>query len=105
MCQKGKWEPAVVIDLDETPRSYRVRTPDGSIFRRNRRHLLHVPKSEENEQATNAETTMTNVERLHESPTKVTYERDTDQRLNTDHVTTRSGRVVKKPKRFGDYKH
>ena len=43
---------------------------------------------------------MTNVER---SPTKVTHERSSEQRLTTDQVTTRSGRVVKKPKRFGDY--
>ena len=47
-----------------------------------------------------AETTMTNVKR---SPTKVTHERNSEQRLTTDQVTTRSGRVVKKPKRFGDY--
>ena len=47
-----------------------------------------------------AETTMTNVKR---SPTKVTHERNSEQRLTRDQVTTRSGRVVKKPKRFGDY--
>ena len=100
ICHKEKWEPAVVIDLDETPRSYHVRTPDGSTFRQNRRHLLQVPKLEDNEQIATAETTMTNVER---SPTKVTQEGNSEQRLTTDQVTTRSGRVVKKPKRFGDY--
>ena len=77
-----------------------VRTPDGSTFRRNRRHLLQAPKSEDNKQIATAETTMTNVER---SPTKVTQEGNSEQRLTTDQVTTRSGRVVKKPKRFGDY--
>ena len=71
ICHKGKWEPAVVIDLDETPRSYHVRTQDGSTFRRNRRHLLQVPKSEDNEQTATAETTMTNVKR---SPMKVPHE-------------------------------
>ena len=101
MCHKGKWEPAVVIDLDGTPRSYYVQTPDGrSTFRRNRRHLLQVLKYEDNEQTATEETTMTNVER---SPTKVTHEGNSEQRLTTDQVTTRSGRVVKKPKRFGDY--
>ena len=97
---KEKWEPAVVIDLDETPRSYHVRTQDGSTFRRNKRHLLQVKKSEDNEQTATAETTMTNVER---SPTKVTHEGNSEQRLTTDQVTTRSGREVKNPKRFGDY--
>ena len=43
---------------------------------------------------------MTNVER---SPTKVTHERNNEQHHTTDQVTTRSGRVVKEPKRFGDY--
>jgi hypothetical protein len=109
LCQKGKWKPAVVIDLDEAPRSYHVRTPDGSTFRRNRRHLLHAPKSEGREQITVAEPTMaettlmTNVEGLHESPAKVMYERNTEQCHPTDHVKTRSGRIVKKPKRFDDY--
>ena len=80
-----------------TPRSYHIRicTLDDSIFRRNRRHLLHVPKCEENEQTTTTETTMTNVERLHESPRKVTHERNAEQRLITEHVTKRSRRAVK----------
>ena len=63
MIECQKWGPAVVIDLDETPRPYHVRTQDGSTFRRNRRHVLQVPKSEDNEQTATAETTMTNVER------------------------------------------
>ena len=103
MCQKGKWEPAIVIDVDETPRSYHVRTPDGSTFRRNRRHLLQVPKSEENEQIATAGTKTISGERLHESPRKDMHEGNIEQRSTTGYVTTRSGRVVKKPKRFGDY--
>ena len=87
ICHKGNWEPAVAIDLDETPRSYHVRTQDGSTFRRNRRHLLQVTKSEDNEQTATAETTMINVEK---SPTKVTHEGNSEQRLTTDQVTTRS---------------
>jgi hypothetical protein len=50
-----------------------------------------------------AETTKTNVEGLYKSPAKVMYERNTEQYHTTDHAKTRSGRIVKKPKRFGDY--
>ena len=103
MCQKGKWEPAIVIDVNETPRSYHVRTPDGSTFRRNRRHLLQVPKSDENEQIATAGTKTISGEGLHESPRKDMHEGNIEQRPTTEYVTTRSGRVVKKPKRFGDY--
>ena len=45
--QKGKWKPAVVISPTEnTSRSYRVQTPNGSTLRRNRRHLLQNPSPE-----------------------------------------------------------
>ena len=36
-------EPAVVVGTAKTPRSYDVQTETG-ILRRNRRHLLHIPR-------------------------------------------------------------
>ena len=36
---KAFWKPAVVIDIHSAPRSYIIRTADGTILRRNRRHL------------------------------------------------------------------
>ena len=39
--RKGKtWEPAIVTAQHTAPRSYIVKTPDGTAYRRNRRHLL-----------------------------------------------------------------
>lgn len=39
--RKGKtWEPATVTAQHSTTRSYLVKTPDGTAYRRNRRHLL-----------------------------------------------------------------
>jgi len=38
--QDSKWQPAVVLDKLQQPRSYIVQTPDSHIFRRNRRGLL-----------------------------------------------------------------
>ena len=39
--RKGKtWEPAVVTAKHSAPRSFIVTTPEGGVYRRNRRHLL-----------------------------------------------------------------
>ena len=39
--RKGKtWEPAIVIAQHTAPRSYMVKIPDGTAYRRNHRHLL-----------------------------------------------------------------
>ena len=40
--QKVWGNPTVVVRAD-TPRSYIVQSPDGSTFRRNRRHLQEIP--------------------------------------------------------------
>ncbi|CAB3992581.1 Transposon Ty3-I Gag-Pol poly [Paramuricea clavata] len=39
--KQGKlWNPAVVTSQGHTPRSYIVQSPDGSTYRRNRKHIL-----------------------------------------------------------------
>ena len=38
----GNWKPATVLSRHNTPRSYTVRTEDGSECRRNRRHFLKL---------------------------------------------------------------
>ena len=59
--QNGKWKPAVVISPTEnTPISYQVQTPNGSTFRRTRRHLLDIPSPEHHVPCSEAE---------HHSPT------------------------------------
>ncbi len=43
MRRQGKWLPVTVIEQYGTaPQSYLVQTPDGRIYRRNRRHLLRT---------------------------------------------------------------
>ena len=43
--RQGKvWEPAVITGMHKAPRSFLVTTPQGGVYRRNRRHLL--PTSE-----------------------------------------------------------
>ena len=38
--KSGSWKPATVLGQHRTPRSYTVRTSNGSEYRRTRRHLL-----------------------------------------------------------------
>ncbi len=101
--QKGKWEPAVIVDVEETPRSYKVRTTDGGTYRRNRRHLLQVPKAEDNQQSASTNTPEEKMEISEQSPVKSSQETNPEVPSIPDYVTTRSGRVVRKPKRYGEY--
>ena len=41
----GKWRPATVTEIPRAPRSYIVTTPEGSTYRRNRRHINKVPNN------------------------------------------------------------
>lgn len=103
----GNWKPATVLGQQTTPRSYTVRTKDGSEYRRNRRHLL----KSRTPQYTNEETSG-DVDRLEVSTTSEDRECDNgaeseptiNQRptvnppapfMDNEPCTTRSGRVVK----------
>ena len=45
--QKGDtWQPAVVVERHQLPRSFIVRTQDGRVYRRNRKHLLKTGERE-----------------------------------------------------------
>ncbi|MGL5758184.1 hypothetical protein, partial [Plesiomonas sp.] len=39
--QNGMWNPAQVTALAEQPRSYVVETPDGRLYRMNRKYLMY----------------------------------------------------------------
>ena len=38
----GDWKSGIVMEKYNTPRSYVIKTEDGSILQRNRRHLIHT---------------------------------------------------------------
>ena len=42
------WEPVVITGIHEAPRSLIVTTPQGGVYRRNRRHLLPTSESPPN---------------------------------------------------------
>ena len=43
----GKWRPATITGMANTPRSDLVTTPEGSTYRRNRRHINKDQSKEE----------------------------------------------------------
>ena len=105
--KSGNWKPATALGQQSTPRSYTVRTKDGSEYRRNRHHLL----KSRTPQYTNEETSG-DVEKPEVSTTSEDRECDNgaeseptiNQRptvnppapvMGNEPCTTRSGRVVK----------
>jgi len=91
----GDWKPAKVIEVADTPRSYRVETPDGAVYRRNRKHL-HQDKSA----SPKVDTGETDTQQRDEQSTGV--ERATGvSELQDEGHHTRSGRLIKKPTRLG----
>lgn len=43
--EDGTWSPATVLEKRNEPRSYIVRSPNGGVYRRNRRHLRDISAS------------------------------------------------------------
>ena len=115
--RNGKWISAQVLSHHKTPRSYVVRSEDGGVYRRNRRHLQQAettqgPESEYSSQSSENEA------KQPVSPGKTSAEQVMQPEKNglpesiasppeavADHTskTTRSGRVIRTPHRFKDY--
>jgi hypothetical protein len=91
------WEPAVVVRKSSTPRSYDVKTQDGAVYRRNRRHLLKtkekLPEIYDTYEDTNKEVT-----ELNDKMSLIINEPN-----QTQEIRTRSGRLIKKPARYRDF--
>jgi hypothetical protein len=106
----GQWQGGKVVSLHELPRSYIVQTENGSLLRRNRRHLIKT-----SEEPPNVITDIDNPEvpcdtRSNKSsgaaPGIEQRETPCDMRQQTVSDTpakktvTRTGRVVKTPARY-----
>uniref|UniRef100_A0A674EBM2 Gypsy retrotransposon integrase-like protein 1 n=1 Tax=Salmo trutta TaxID=8032 RepID=A0A674EBM2_SALTR len=97
--EHGLWKPAVVIQPADTERSYYVRTAEGAVYRRNRRHLLNTKEQHTDEMNCSPERERDglNTHTAQHTP----YLPATPQELLTDteacstSYRTRSGREVK----------
>lgn len=104
------WKPAVVLREHEQHRSYVVRTPEGRMFRRNRRHLRETAEREfpsaaaerdvdvdmncDNERFTDQDNSRAQTS----AHAPLSHSNTTDSRKQPYY--TRSGRLVKTPPRF-----
>ena len=88
---KNKWQPGTIVDVADTPRSYIVKTQEGGTYRRNRRFIRKdaentTPPVQAPEPPTAAE--------HHPADATPSKPSPPEQQI----VTTRSGRVVRRPK-------
>ena len=108
--QKGDtWQPAVVVERHQLPRSFIVRTQDGRVYRRNRKHLLKTGEREFPPTEMQDIPTYTHTETAHTgsdtegNDTEVNQDTDShDGQAQLQLHHTRSGRQVKIPARYRD---
>ena len=109
--QMGKeWIPATIVSSEVAPRSYKVKTDQGSILRRNRRVINPVPTEKRKNPDMNNEYDYQYLEEgdtgtiseKEGSPSKVDSSETVSQE-SADIHRSRSGRAVVKPKWLKDY--
>ena len=108
--QKGDTcQPAVVVERHQLPRSFIVRTQDGRVYRRNRKHLLKTGEREFPPTEMQDIPTYTHTETAHTgsdtegNDTEVNQDTDShDGQAQLQLHHTRSGRQVKIPARYRD---
>ena len=94
---KEQWRHVTIKKQHETPRSYVVETPEGKVYRRNRKHLRHTASKPINRELYDFE-----IQPQNESPNVVSKTPPQQQTPATETmVKTRSGRIVKPPERYG----
>lgn len=86
--ENGHWKPAEVIQPADTARSYHVRTTDGQVYRRNRKHLRNTK-----EDRSQIEDSLPEDTENPPDPDEPELSNDTETHVSTYH--TRSGRAVK----------
>ena len=110
--QKGNWcLKGTVIDKCDQPRSYKVLTQNGTILRRNRRHLLKTNKPFQQELPIDYDDIIidhdyddqeqtTELVKSKEKPSSRKHQVQENKELIKDQYRTRSGRLVKPPQKL-----
>ena len=93
----GRWRPAVVKEVAETPRSYIVETAQGRQLRRNRKHLLKTGDTEEKTVESSSDEDKDTASQV---TRQVTYANQ--DVANKPTKSNRSGRIIKTPARYED---
>ena len=96
-----EWIPGEVVEKDPLPRSFRVRTEDGTTIRRNRSHLKDIPLDSEKELPV---PDYSQEDAEDNAPTGRNIVPTAGTTVNRDKtVTTRYGRQVKPNPRYNDF--
>jgi hypothetical protein len=110
----GEWRSGVVLNKHTAPRSFIIKTTQGSVLRRNRRDLVHTgeelqlcqPLIEEDWQSSTGASndgTPNNLSQPHiEEDWHLTTGVMNANKLNNSNTRTRSGRLINRPVRFDD---
>ena len=101
-----KWKPATVMKRYEEPRSFCVKTEDGTMYRRNRRHLLKTNEGNRIQILDDKQDTS----ELNKSTDGSSTNNNSDVGLVEDQpnlikkiTTTKSGRISRRPKVLDEY--
>ncbi|KAF2888187.1 hypothetical protein ILUMI_17986, partial [Ignelater luminosus] len=98
--KEDKWVSRKIIDIHQTPRSYIVKEQNRPVYRRNSSFLRHS-----NLDSYNKNTNSSEGQKKHEE--KVDYKCDRNSSMaqsnSSSVVSTKSGRIVKKPSWLSDY--
>ena len=96
------WQPAVVQSDYNLPRSYVIRTPEGGVFRRNRRHLLKCKEDACESECMDSETSAAEDSHTEDTNTVPVVTSQTLIPANKDLAvkTSRYGRVIRTPKKY-----
>lgn len=105
--KNGSWNPAQVTELSDQPRSYVVQTPDGQVYRRNRKFLMQFKdnsnatqdKDNQNETLLNQCDNIKEQQQMDIQNTTEPRDASPTEPLSLP-TKTASGRIVTKPRRL-----
>ncbi len=101
---KSAWKPAIITQIHANPRSYIVRTTEGNLYRRNRRHIIrnHDDREDDTE---NTPLPRENDRHIETPPNEQQMETETTNTQRNDQasiVPRRSTRITAMPARYSD---
>ncbi|CAL9687421.1 unnamed protein product [Knipowitschia caucasica] len=99
--QRG-WEPAIIVQQREEPRSYTVKTPAGRELRRNRRHLRKIHPSLFKDTSLDSDDLSSQTSEPAELPVREPQPDHSPTMDRNPTCYTRSGRAVVRPARYRD---
>ena len=103
MFRDGKWKPANDVEKLNEPRSYNVKTVSGSIYKRNRKHLLKTESDEDQNIELSDDESEAKIVHVKSKDVTNDEERIVEPEETKSEIRARSERISKRPNRLKDY--